>query len=509
MKLFIKSMLVVALIWIAIPVQGKKPDSPAYLIVYYKMNWADGDVKYLFMSKYLIQCPDYNEHNGMAELTSFSTNLWNQFNDVIVQKIVQDEWDPTLSVRDGVHDVPEEVQEISEWSVEGGNNGEFIFYDDVDRQDSPLQAALKVRNQIIKEAKDEGYTIRQVSFLPKSGDTNGSDYDFSFYDGDRNKHLYCNISITNPLSIYEVVPYSKGEVKKEVEGHETKRSSSNNSSTSSQSSSESSETVDPRIQMSVRLVTEGDYYYNQGRYDLAIDKYNQALQLTNIPSIRKKIEDTQKQARSEFMVNATQELAHDIFTPYTIYGISYSGLTYSKEKFDPTKFTKISFQLSGIKRFINLKGEIGYLKTPNFIYGNYTGLGSGTFKLNYTDTTRFSGIFAGFGFGPNIRLFDNRLILYGTVQFNALFYTDLKNEISPMLIPSVDAGILLRFGEFGLGVSYDYLYVVLEKMRVDDTLNDVDYSKEPRIYEKVISPFNTHWNAFTLRLLFNFQVDDK
>jgi len=295
-----------------------------------------------------------------------------------------------------------------------------------------------------------------------------------------------------------------------IKNESVNKSSSDNNSTSSsgsKSSSKSSEASYSRYNLAWQFESEGDYYRRIGQYEKAFEKYNQSLQLYDNPRVRQKIEENRKVALSNATIAAAETFIEDVFTPYTIYGFSYSGLTYKEETMDPSKFQKLSFQLSGIKKFTNIKGEIGYINTANYVTRHFSRKSySEDWKFRYQDTTRFSGAFLGFGVGPSFRFFDERIILYSTAQFNAMFYKQGEyGEWWPLILPSIDVGLLLRMGIIGVGVTYDYLFPIMG-LETGDSLYDT-YVDEQYRKEEIAIPYSKTWKALSLRLLINFKVD--
>jgi tetratricopeptide (TPR) repeat protein len=106
-------------------------------------------------------------------------------------------------------------------------------------------------------------------------------------------------------------------------------------SSSNESSSKSSETTYSRFTLARQFENEGDYYKNNSQYDLALEKYNQSLRLYDNPTIRKKIEDTEKLQLSAAVLagldvvgNAVGELSDQFSSELDYIGVPKSrGLT--------------------------------------------------------------------------------------------------------------------------------------------------------------------------------------
>ncbi|HEX8331625.1 MAG TPA: hypothetical protein VF622_03335 [Segetibacter sp.] len=243
-----------------------------------------------------------------------------------------------------------------------------------------------------------------------------------------------------------------------------------------------------------QVISSADYILSQCPYDASTAHIRNEL-----------MQEKAAQAQAiGILLDGASAAAEDIFTPHTIYGFGYTGYKYDPNKFDTVNFKKVTFQISGVQKFVYALGEIGYFQSPSYsVKHQKSGVDTGI-----KDTARNSGLWLSFGVGPSFRFFRDHIVINSVAQIAGVVGKTYGGQTDLTFFGGAfSAGILLRLGKFGIGANYEYLVPALSPPRRGESATDLgdipsDYF-ESWEYESSIPKMK----SFSIRFKFNFNVN--
>ncbi|MEN9599092.1 MAG: hypothetical protein RL596_1403 [Bacteroidota bacterium] len=203
----------------------------------------------------------------------------------------------------------------------------------------------------------------------------------------------------------------------------------------------------------------------------------------------------------QYFSEALPEMGKAIFNKYTIYGFGITGLDYKKGAFNTRAFKKISFQLTGVRKFVHYFGEVAYVENSPSYEVNHLDNNGNTYNtfVNYRD-----GLMLNFGFGPNFKFFNNTVHLFTDVSLATFIYSKNYNEESGLSTNIFfTPGIMYNIKKIGLGIGivYETSVLNLDKEREGDTLetSTTTYRTTATLGKPIKG-----WGSFGFRVAFNF-----
>lgn len=409
----------------------------------------------------------------------------------------------------------------------------WSHFEKVTHDDNSTSAMEKIRESFIRSYLAKGYKVFQVDFNPHLDE--GAAY--RYYDMKLGKYVHWEMDRVLPLSPLWIPPYKKGDIRDLLSKLNTTESSPSTGSITIESKDKGEKTSTDKKSSgnkSQKPEVKGIGSYCAGNMGYVTNAFDQASQLIYTNDIKewKKViaaceyyfsicgndnyavnqmyatAQNKINKTTQMYVEAAAELIKDVFTPYTIYGFGYTGLMFKPEKYSATEFQKISFQLSSVKKWGNLIGEFGYVKSPNYIVSNLKESSSGIMAVKNYDTARRTGGWFSFGAGHSIRLFKNHVIINALAQAGYLVYKkNYEEEDGFEAILNISGGVLFRFKKVGIGFDYNYGFLP-GPMEKDYSLSTTTSPTSFVVNSKVKEPYK-NWTAYGVRILFNFKVDDK
>lgn len=523
-----KLILITALLFAVLEnfAQASNFDDQWTYFEYIEGKGVGNNLKIILISKYVLR---FN-NKGVKALQARMAEAKNDFAKQVTERVRMNEDLMSNVYYDLRFDVPNivSINDYRTWAVTSTES----FWNARNENKDLMSNAEPIRDAFIKDREQKGYLIYQVDFTPDT-----AHYYRPYQQIGENKYAYVNGESSRhfPLSPLWIKEYNKGDIRRELDKlkkessslgssgltvESDRQNSSSNSSSTGSSSEKSSQNKSGYEELSDVCAREMSYVtimYNSakqpgnssspGEWDKVIQGCEEFFSLcgSNNYFVNQIYADAKKRKEdiNEAAINALSSfattMATEVFTKYTMYGFSYTGLEFNSAKYSNQQYQKIAFQITGIRKYANILAEIAYAQSPNYVVKINDANGQ-----NYAlDTIRRTGGMFNFGFGPNFRLFHNRMHVYADVVNTGFFYKkNFSDEQGMDWILGFSGGVTIRLGKIGVGAVYEYGLNLL-KSKVGSELEWFPSSFKTKA--ELVQPYKM-WNGLGLRLTFNFKT---